>query len=451
MVHIRPRFSGVVAIGLCAGVLSVASGRCVQAVPVLTDLARIPNTQFSFGLGISADASTVAGYCSGGTQGTRATAWRTPTGPQNLGVVAGGTYSYSTCVNADGSVLAGFSSTPLNAPNNEVHAARWVNGSIQEIGTLPTIGRDAYGFGVSADGAVVVGYCSINTGAIRAFRWTSAGMVDISPPNDGVPRTIAIGVSANGAIIAGTRGTPGVATNAFRWTNAGGIMDLSHITAMANANGISSNGQIAVGEEDSQTGGTAVFWDALGVEHLIGSEVPYSAGAAALYAANADGSARGGQSGGAAFLVTDALGGVNLNTYLAQHGVDMTGWILQTVQGIAADGKSLTGYGKKNGVVTAYLLTNLPNPIGATRCGPADIADDAGNPLPTPGPNNGVNEGDYNAFFNSFFTQQQVGSPADIGDDAGNALPPFGAGGVNNGVNEGDYNVFLNRFFNGCG
>ncbi|CAN5742935.1 hypothetical protein BH11PLA1_BH11PLA1_20250 [soil metagenome] len=85
------------------------------------------------------------------------------------------------------------------------------------------------------------------------------------------------------------------------------------------------------------------------------------------------------------------------------------------------------------------------------RCQPADIADDAGNPLPSAGPNNGVNEGDYNAFFNNFFTNQNVGSPADIASDDGTPLPPFGAPGLpNNGVNEGDYNAFFNNFFNGC-
>ncbi|CAN5834913.1 hypothetical protein BH11PLA1_BH11PLA1_22300 [soil metagenome] len=87
----------------------------------------------------------------------------------------------------------------------------------------------------------------------------------------------------------------------------------------------------------------------------------------------------------------------------------------------------------------------------AARCQPADIADDAGNPLPSSGPNSGVNEGDYNAFFNTFFAMQQVGSPADIADDAGNPLPPFGPGGTpNSGVNEGDYNCFFNTFFSGC-
>ncbi|CAN5783285.1 hypothetical protein BH11PLA1_BH11PLA1_24240 [soil metagenome] len=104
-----------------------------------------------------------------------------------------------------------------------------------------------------------------------------------------------------------------------------------------------------------------------------------------------------------------------------------------------------------NAVAGGANWTNIVVTFFIARCQPADIADDAGNPLPSSGPNNGVNEGDYNAFFNTFFTNQAVGSPADIADDAGNPLPPFGpAGTPNAGVNEGDYNAFFNNFFNGC-
>ncbi|CAN5819197.1 hypothetical protein BH11PLA1_BH11PLA1_23060 [soil metagenome] len=104
-----------------------------------------------------------------------------------------------------------------------------------------------------------------------------------------------------------------------------------------------------------------------------------------------------------------------------------------------------------SGIFTVAFAKMVVAPPAPTRCQPADIADDAGNPLPSDGANNGVNEGDYNAFFNNFFTNQAIGSPADIANDDGSPLPPFGpAGGTNNGVNEGDYNAFFNNFFNGC-
>ncbi len=94
----------------------------------------------------------------------------------------------------------------------------------------------------------------------------------------------------------------------------------------------------------------------------------------------------------------------------------------------------------------------------ATRCNPADIANDAGQPIhnpitpPDPSvPNNGVTEGDYNAFFGGFFEAQPY---TDIAADTGEPLVPFGQGGippfVNNGVTEGDYNLFFSIFFDGC-
>lgn len=77
---------------------------------------------------------------------------------------------------------------------------------------------------------------------------------------------------------------------------------------------------------------------------------------------------------------------------------------------------------------------------------PADIADDAGNALPSGGDNSGANEGDYNLFFQVFFTGDPVLSvSADIADDAGEPLPSLQP---NSGVNEGDYNLFFMVFFN---
>ncbi|CAN5688593.1 hypothetical protein BH11PLA1_BH11PLA1_02530 [soil metagenome] len=94
------------------------------------------------------------------------------------------------------------------------------------------------------------------------------------------------------------------------------------------------------------------------------------------------------------------------------------------------------------------VVRGFGSPTAVTRCQPADIADDAGDVIPSFGVNSGVNEGDYNGFFNNFFSANTV---CDIAYDNGTPRPPFGAAtGVNNGVNEGDYNCFFANFFNGC-
>ncbi|MBX9737355.1 MAG: hypothetical protein K2X32_10560, partial [Phycisphaerales bacterium] len=82
---------------------------------------------------------------------------------------------------------------------------------------------------------------------------------------------------------------------------------------------------------------------------------------------------------------------------------------------------------------------------------PIDIAYDTGDALPPKGPpintpNNGVQDGDYNLFFAKFFGSLPE---ADVANDAGAPLPPFGPQGANNGVNEGDYNFLFSVFFDG--
>ncbi|CAN5740575.1 hypothetical protein BH11PLA1_BH11PLA1_19970 [soil metagenome] len=124
-------------------------------------------------------------------------------------------------------------------------------------------------------------------------------------------------------------------------------------------------------------------------------------------------------------------GGNSLARYRPEHGAPTEYLIVGT-------GEQVFG-GSSNNDLVAYSY-NCP-------CSAADIADDAGNPLPTSGNNSGVNDGDYNAFITAFF---QRSATAGIADDQGTALP--GSPGVpDSGVNEGDWNCFFNTFFNGCG
>jgi len=100
------------------------------------------------------------------------------------------------------------------------------------------------------------------------------------------------------------------------------------------------------------------------------------------------------------------------------------------------------------GGVDALVRVSPPRPPEGARCSPADIADDEGTALPSPGVNNGVTEGDYNAFFSWFFDALPA---CDIAADDATPLPPFGEPTApNNGVTEADYNLFFGRFFDGC-
>jgi len=111
------------------------------------------------------------------------------------------------------------------------------------------------------------------------------------------------------------------------------------------------------------------------------------------------------------------------------------------------------GFGSATGTGQLLLTFTAPPPPLPTRCNPADIADDGGNPLApynvgANGSNNGVTESDYNAFFAGFFDALAY---CDIANDDGSPLPPFGSQQTNNGVTEGDYNLFFSLIFDGCG
>jgi hypothetical protein len=110
------------------------------------------------------------------------------------------------------------------------------------------------------------------------------------------------------------------------------------------------------------------------------------------------------------------------------------------------------GFGSASGTGQLSLVFTPPPPPPPTRCNPADVADDTGNPLPPnnvgpAGSNSGVTEADYNAFFAGYFDSQPQ---CDIANDDSSPLPPFGTQQTNNGVTEGDYNLFFSLVFEGC-
>jgi probable HAF family extracellular repeat protein len=94
--------------------------------------------------------------------------------------------------------------------------------SLTWLGTLGgAYSYSSYAYGVSADGAVVVGVAKNAAGRVRAFRWTAAGgMQDLGTL--GGWESEAYGVSADGAVVVGRAKNAAGQGRAFRWTAAGG-------------------------------------------------------------------------------------------------------------------------------------------------------------------------------------------------------------------------------------
>lgn len=276
-------------------------------------------------LGVSADGSVVIGYGQNLSFEPRAFRWTQVGGIENLGVLTGGTSSLGYGVSGDGLTIVGEGDAA--GSNGNPRAFKWTSvGGMVNLGVLAG-GNSSSAQGANADGSVIVGKSNVtNSGTDRAFRWTeSGGMVNLgqlSPSGFSIARA----TNANGSVVVGQGSlTVNNQLRAFRWTESGGLVNLGQLPGVTNPNAASN--AVAVNADGTMVVG---------------------------FATNQTDELR-------AMLWTQALGMVDLNTYLPAQGVNLTGWTLQSAWGISADGTRITGMGTYLGETRAFLVT-VPEP-----------------------------------------------------------------------------------------
>jgi probable HAF family extracellular repeat protein len=252
-----------------------------------TGIVALPALPFvnpgSGGDGVSGDGSMAAGsvYSEAGQEACRWTwdnaslAWAI----EPLGDLAAGSFcSVGFGMSADGNVVVGFGNS---AKGQE--ACRWslVDGTwvIQGLGDLPGGSFASEAYGCSADGSVVVGDSAIKNGW-RAFRWTAAtGMKDLGVVGNR-KWGAAYGCSGDGNVVVGesfaNRGKDEIA---FRWTQKTGMVGLGDLPggkALSEAEAADYDGSIIVGWSATARGMEAFVWDAAngmrGVEAVLATK-----------------------------------------------------------------------------------------------------------------------------------------------------------------------------------
>lgn len=347
------RSTHVACVVAAAGLLAAATGTSAQSI---TSIGVPLGGSWSFASAVSGNGSAV----SANVDFASAHRW-TGSGLVDIGALPGAAAMSADDINEDGLVIVG--TAFLAVPEETIRAHRWTSsGGLQDLGVLPG-GTASIGGGVSGDGNIVTGVSFDTEFNGTAFRWTSAGGMQSIGTVPGGTSSDGRRVSRDGSTIIGLAGTPD-GDRAFAWTESGGMQNLGLVSpgdGTSSAFGVNGDGTVVAGF----SGSTAAIW-VDGVGQSIGM-LP-GAGLSIAYTLSDDGSLVGGYSffdqEPVATLWSQALGTVDLNTYLPTLGIDLTGWELDYTRDISADGTTIVGDGVFNGEPRGWVVT-IPAP-GAT-------------------------------------------------------------------------------------
>jgi probable HAF family extracellular repeat protein len=194
-----------------------------------------------------------------------------------LGLMAGGTFTYGTAINNHGDV-AGWGTAPMSAENPElaIHAFFWSNGHMTDLGVLPGKGR-SIARGVN-DARQVVGISDLGpAGTYRGFVWQDGAMRALEELIPAVPKirimdAYAIndqGQIAGGGVVVGTtdrvalRLTPIPPTTGD--TNCDSLVNVSDLLAVIQTWGVEMVPEPFNGSPDVNGDGMVNMDDLVGV------------------------------------------------------------------------------------------------------------------------------------------------------------------------------------------
>ena len=299
----------------------------------------------------------VVGY--GNVGGARPFRWTAETGMVNLGSIPGGSDTgIARDITADGSTITGVSSGGAG-----YHAFRWTeSGGFEDLGDLPGGQTTSEAQAISADGSTVVGRGSGTTA--QAFVWTEP--TGIQPLGTTSATNTAMDVSADGSVIVGKGNLNG---QAWRWTAAGGVQMLGYLGgSISQANAVSASGNYIAGFSTNATNPNSTsFAEAFLWSESTGMQgLGYLDGGSRSIATDvsSDGRFVVGQARTAddnvGYIWTETLGMKDINQLLAEAGVDLGGYTINSISAISDDGRYIVGNASNaNGDTEAFFATTV--------------------------------------------------------------------------------------------
>jgi hypothetical protein len=334
---------------------SLVTGLSASAAESIRHVGVLPGKTTAKALGISADGNSVVGV-SGGAPFRYSV--------QTSAMTPLDTSGEAVAVSGDGSL------TVVNAG-----AVAYVyNGSGQRV----TLRKPATGFttvtsiaayGTSLDGQYVAG--RVNETPVywqrsaSGFNFNEAVVIPVTEFTDGpLLRGTGRAVGINGTrvkVVGNYRGSnsPAVENNAFE-LSVGSF--LQRYTG-GNFFACSSDGSVLVGRNTSsafstKSGPLANF-----------QPLDFTASTALDVSANGDIIVGGGTTpaGREAFVWDPLNNWRKVGQLLSRAGIDMTGWVLEEATGISDDGRTIAGFGKKDGIEAAWLATIVVGDVAAPK------------------------------------------------------------------------------------
>jgi uncharacterized membrane protein len=319
---------------------------------------------------ISADGTTVVGRIRFANGDEEAFRWTATAGVQSLGVAFGADNTVAEAVSADGSIVVG-SSAGFPSPSR---AWRWTAATgIHELPAMPG-SEGAIALSISHDGSHIGGQNFIALLGPRVVRWDATGAPEDIGLYPGDSQTHLWHLSADGRTIVGWTGNGG---RPFRWIEGAGFEPLPAQVLNGSGFGTSADGTTVVGVAHNAGVGSAFRWTDTGGYQVLGL-LPGAEDATA-WRCSADGTVVVGACyfeypEMRVFLWTQKLGMVDLNEYLPSLGINLDGWILTRTAGISADGRTIAGQGKHNGITESWVAV-ISCYADCNEDGPLTVAD----------------------------------------------------------------------------